>query len=50
MLTSTTAHPMPLRVLAQRSYHDVTPYGPLLQHANPVHSAFAPTNFCASLN
>ncbi|MBB5411704.1 prophage DNA circulation protein [Paraburkholderia sp. HC6.4b] len=47
--TVSTSEPMPLLVLAQRLYQDVARYDTLLQQAAPVHPAFAPTVFSASL-
>jgi prophage DNA circulation protein len=44
-----TSEPMPLLVLAQRLYQDVARYDTLLQQAAPVHPAFAPSAFSASL-
>ncbi|SMG58967.1 hypothetical protein [Paraburkholderia susongensis] len=40
---------MPLLVLAQRLYQDVTRYEALLQQVAPIHPAFAPVSFQASL-
>ncbi|MBC8726538.1 ArsA family ATPase [Paraburkholderia sp. 31.1] len=45
-----TPEPMPLLVLAQRLYQDVGRYDTLVRQAAPVHPAFAPTAFSASLN
>ncbi|MFL9997982.1 DNA circularization N-terminal domain-containing protein [Paraburkholderia sediminicola] len=50
MQTVNTPGPMPLIVLAQRLYQDVSRYDSLLQQANPVHPAFAPVSFRASPN
>jgi prophage DNA circulation protein len=49
MQTVNTPGPMPLIVLAQRLYQDVARYDTLLQQAAPVHPAFAPVSFRASL-
>ncbi len=49
MQTVITPGPMPLIVLAQRLYQDVARYDTLLQQAAPVHPAFAPVSFRASL-
>ncbi|MBB5408610.1 prophage DNA circulation protein [Paraburkholderia sp. HC6.4b] len=50
MQTVNTPDPMPLLVLAQRLYQDVARYDTLLQQAAPVHPAFAPKSFRASLD
>jgi len=50
MQTVSTSEPMPLIVLAQRLYQDVARYDTLLQQAAPVHPAFAPVKFQASLD
>jgi prophage DNA circulation protein len=44
-----TSQPVPLLVLAERLYQDVTRYDGLLQQAKPVHPAFPPTTFRAPL-
>ncbi|CAE6844523.1 hypothetical protein R75461_07181 [Paraburkholderia nemoris] len=49
MQTVNTPGPMPLIVLAQRLYQDVSRYDTLLQQAAPVHPAFAPVSFRASV-
>ncbi|MEX3817916.1 DNA circularization protein [Paraburkholderia sp. BR14262] len=49
MQTVTTLQPVPLIVLSQRLYQDIAHYDALVQQADPIHPAFSPTSFRASL-